>query len=203
MSSVPPGEGKSYILHKVGELFPPQDVMFVAGMTDKAVFHRRGSLVIKNEVGEYETIEEKIAKIDSVIEDKESEVAISKDANLKQVLRNEVKELEKQKKDLHKNACKLIDLSHKIIVFLDTPNSGLLLALMPVLSHDKYEVEYEFVVRDPESMVQSWKFWDLSRKHVNVYRELRHGNKGNGWTIMEITREGVGVNTKYKPRGIR
>ncbi len=28
----PSGEGKSYVLHKVGELFPPQDVMFVAGL---------------------------------------------------------------------------------------------------------------------------------------------------------------------------
>jgi hypothetical protein len=108
----PSGEGKSYVLHKVGKLFSPQDVMFVAGMSDKALFHRRGSLVIKNEAGEYETIEEKIGKIDSVIEDKESEVAISTDANLKRALRNEIKELQKQKKDL-----KLIDLSHKITLY--------------------------------------------------------------------------------------
>jgi hypothetical protein len=141
----PSGEGKSYVLHKVGELFLPQDVMFVAGMTDKALFHRSGSLVIKNEAGEWETIEEKIAKIESEIREKESDVAISKDTNLKQAHRNEIKELEKQMEDLYKNACKLIDLSHKIIVFQDTPNPGLLLALMPLLSHDKYEVEYEFV----------------------------------------------------------
>src|SRR5437868_4703175 len=57
----PSGEGKSYILHKVGENFPPEDVMFVAGMTDKA-FHRGGKLVLKNEIGEYESIDEKISK---------------------------------------------------------------------------------------------------------------------------------------------
>lgn len=31
-----------------------------------------------------------------------------------------------------------------------------------------------YVIRDPESMVQSWKFWDLSSAHPNVYRELKH-----------------------------
>jgi hypothetical protein len=60
-----------------------------------------------------------------------------------------------------------------------------------------------YVVRNPESKVQGWKFWDLSRAHANVYHELKHGNDGKGWTVMEITREGLGMNTKYKPRGIR
>lgn len=60
-----------------------------------------------------------------------------------------------------------------------------------------------YVVRDPESMVQSWKFWDLSRAHSNVYQELKHGNNDKGWTIMEVTREGLNKNTKYKVRGIK
>jgi len=58
-------------------------------------------------------------------------------------------------------------------------------------------------VRDPESVVQSWKFWDLSRAHADVYHELKNGNNGIGWTIMEITREGLNKNTKYKAKGIR
>jgi hypothetical protein len=53
----PSGEGKTYILHKVGEKFPKEDTMFLAGMTDKALFHRQGVLVIKNEIGEYESID--------------------------------------------------------------------------------------------------------------------------------------------------
>src|SRR5213592_1776386 len=118
----PSGEGKSYVLHKVGDLLPSEDIMFIAGTTDKALFHRPGRLVIKNEVGTYEPIEEKTAKIDSEIQDKESEGAISRDVNLKQALQNQIKELEKQKNDLRKNARKLIDLRHKIIVFQDTSN---------------------------------------------------------------------------------
>ena len=60
-----------------------------------------------------------------------------------------------------------------------------------------------YVVRDPESMVQSWKFWDLSRAHANVYHELRHGNNGKGWTMMEVTRDGLHKNTRYKVNGIK
>jgi hypothetical protein len=45
----PSGEGKSYVITKVGENFPKEDVMFLSGMTDKALFHRRGELVIQND----------------------------------------------------------------------------------------------------------------------------------------------------------
>ena len=69
--------------------------------------------------------------------------------------------------------------------------------------NDKPTKVLRYVVRDPESMVQSWKFWDLSRAHGNVYHELKNGNNGNGWTIMEVTREGLNKNTRYKVRGIK
>jgi hypothetical protein len=60
-----------------------------------------------------------------------------------------------------------------------------------------------YAVQDPESMIQSWKFWDLSRAHANVYHELKHGNNGKGWTVMEVTREGLNKNTWYKVKGAR
>jgi hypothetical protein len=141
----PSGEGKNYVINKVGDNFPKEDVMFLAGMTDKALFHRQDTLVIKNGVGEYGPVDNKIAEIDSEIEDKESEIATISDKNFKQARRNEIKQLEQQKNELVKEAKKLIDLSHKILVFLDTPRPELFNALMPLLSHNKYEMEYEFV----------------------------------------------------------
>jgi hypothetical protein len=131
------------VINKVGDNFRKEDVMFLAGMTDKALFHRQGTLVIKNSVGEYESVHDKVAEIDSEIAYKESEIAMSKDGNLKQARRNQVKQLEKQKHELFKDVKKLIDLSHKILVFLDTQRPELFNALMPLLSHDKYEIEYE------------------------------------------------------------
>jgi hypothetical protein len=158
----PSGEGKSYVLTKVGEVFPKEDVMFLSGMTDKALFHRPGILVIKNDQnGEYEAIDDRIAKIDSDIEDKQNEMDNAKAKNLKQGLISIIKALEKEKKDLLKETKKLIDLSHKILVFLDTPKPDLFSALMPLLSHDKYEVEYEFVdthnsIKTKTNLLRGW-----------------------------------------------
>jgi hypothetical protein len=143
----PSGEGKTWVIQKVGEKFPEEDVMYIAGMTEKALFHRSGILVTKKEKGsgEYEPIDEKISQIDIEIEDKELEISKTRDAAIIKVRKNEIKEMEEEKKSLHKDAKKLIDLSHKILVFLDSPSPGLFNALMPLLSHDRYEVEYEFV----------------------------------------------------------
>jgi hypothetical protein len=60
-----------------------------------------------------------------------------------------------------------------------------------------------YVVRDPKSMVQSWKFWDLSRAHQNVYHELKLGNNGKGWIVMEVTRDGLNKNPRYRVKGVR
>jgi hypothetical protein len=96
--NAPTGEGKSYVVSKVAELFPQSDVIFLTAMTDKALFHRQGILVVKNnETGEYESIEGKVAEIDSDIEDKESEMYTTTNTNLKQGLLSQIKELARQK----------------------------------------------------------------------------------------------------------
>lgn len=143
--NAPSGEGKNYVLRKVAENFPKEDVMFLTGMTDKALFHRAGKLVIKNNSnGEYEDIENLIQKLDSRKEDIEAELASTRDATTKQGLKAQLKTIEEEKQDLSKDAKKLIDLNHKILIFLDTPRSELLYALMSLLSHDNYEGEYEY-----------------------------------------------------------
>ena len=47
--NAPSGVGKNYVINKVASLFPNHDILSLAGMTDKALFHRSGTLVIKNE----------------------------------------------------------------------------------------------------------------------------------------------------------
>jgi hypothetical protein len=144
--NAPTGEGKSYVVSKVADLFPQSDIIFLTAMTDKALFHRQGKLVVKNnETGKYESIEDKVAEIDSDIEDKESEMYTTTNSNLKQGLHNQIKDLAREKRELLKGAMKLIDLNHKALIFADTPKQTLLEAIMSLLSHDRYEVEYEFV----------------------------------------------------------
>ena len=160
--NAPSGVGKNYVINKVAELFPENDILSLARMTDKALFHRPGTLVIKNELtGEYESMEQKIKDIDEQIEDKENEISQTNNQDTKQALRSTIIELKQKKKDLVKDARKLIDLSNKTIVFLDTPSEQLLSGLLPLLSHDKYEVEYEFVdthngIKTKNNVLRGW-----------------------------------------------
>lgn len=141
----PSGEGKTWVIQKVGEKFPEEDIMYIAGMTEKALFHRSGTLVIGKGNGEFEPIDERVSEIDVDIDEKMLEISKTQDAIVIKALKSEIKSLEEEKKGLFKDAKKLIDLSHKILVFLDSPSLGLFNALMPLLSHDRYKVEYEFV----------------------------------------------------------
>jgi hypothetical protein len=59
-------------------------------MSDKALFHRPGVLVIKNEKGEYQSVVDKISEIDSEIEDKGSEIAIANNSDLKKGLKSQI-----------------------------------------------------------------------------------------------------------------
>lgn len=160
--NAPAGVGKNYVINKVASLFPECDIVSLAGMTDKALFHRSGKLVIKNEIsGEYESIEESIKDLEEQIEEKEFEISRTNNTNLKQGLKSIVKDLEREKKDLLKDARKLIDLSNKIIIFLDTPSEQLLSGLLPLLSHDRYEIEYEFTdthngIKTKNNVLRGW-----------------------------------------------
>jgi hypothetical protein len=143
--NAPTGEGKTYVVQKVIDLFPKNDVICLVGMSEKALFHRPGILVIKNDDGNYISIEQKIKDIESQIQDYETEIANSNDKNLKNAKKHEIKDLEAQRKEISQNSKKLIELSGKTLIFLDSPPAHLLEALMPLLSHDRTEVEYEFV----------------------------------------------------------
>ncbi|HET9807299.1 MAG TPA: hypothetical protein VFP49_10350, partial [Nitrososphaeraceae archaeon] len=160
--NAPSGVGKNYVINKVASLFPQSDILSLAGMTDKALFHRPGILVKKNEnTGEYESIEGRIKDIDEQIEDEENEISQTNNRDAKQALRSTIIELKQKKKDLLKDARKLIDLSNKIIIFLDTPSEKLLSGLLPLLSHDKYEIEYEFVdthngIKTRNNVLRGW-----------------------------------------------
>ena len=82
--NAPSGVGKNYVINTVSSIFPQSDIVSLAGMTEKALFHRPGKLVIKNENGEYEPIERKLAHIENEIDKKEYELSSTMERNLKQ-----------------------------------------------------------------------------------------------------------------------
>jgi len=161
--NAPSGVGKNYVINKVASLFPDYDILSLAGMTEKALFHRSGTLVRKNEetAGEYEPIEDKITELENDMEETEKEISQTKDKNQKHELKNTLLQLKEERKELLKDTKKLIDLSNKIIIFLDTPPEQLLAGLLPLLSHDKYEVEYEYVdthngIKTRNNVLRGW-----------------------------------------------
>jgi hypothetical protein len=160
--NAPSGVGKNYVINKVASLFPKNDILALAGMTEKALFHRHGILVRKNEAtGEYDSIESKLIDIEDEINEKQSQLSQTKDPTQKQELKNVIKEIEANKKFLLKDAKKLINLENKIIVFLDTPPERLIAGLLPLLSHDEYEIEYEYVdthsgIKTRSNILKGW-----------------------------------------------
>ena len=142
--NAPPGEGKTHAIVKTIELFQTNDVVCIAGMTPKALFHRPGQLVIKDESGKYVSLEKRRVEIELEIQKYESEIHSTNDNNLKQARQHDIKELEQEIKDLPKQSKKLIDLTGLTIVFLDTPPVELFTAIMSLLSHDRNEAEYNF-----------------------------------------------------------
>ncbi len=108
--------GKTYIVDECMKCFPRNDVMLLGGMSPKALIYQKGVLVDEN-----------------------GEPLVFTD---KKELSNE--EREEQERQIQE-ARRLIDLRGKILVFLESPPFETLEMLKPILSHDKMEIEYQYV----------------------------------------------------------
>ncbi|MDQ3966779.1 MAG: hypothetical protein M3275_00105 [Thermoproteota archaeon] len=147
VNSRKPGEGKSHPITRILSFFPQEDVVLLMGSSDKALFHLPGTLVKQNEeTDRYEDIQPEIEALESE--------KLTEEANFQQIeeptqeqrrdFKKATKILDSKIRQLKREASKLIKLENKILVFLDTPNTSLLEALMPLLSHDAYESKYRF-----------------------------------------------------------
>lgn len=141
------GEGKTHVLMKVSDLFPDTDVQYIADMSEKAIFHQKGYLGIKNEDGDFENVEGHLYDLKETLDSKMNEFKKLGNGHLttKDDLKKEIAEIQKQINSIQVKAVKVIDLNHKILIFLDTPKEGIFKAFMSLLSHDKIAVEYHYV----------------------------------------------------------
>src|SRR5215204_1817972 len=106
------GAGKSYILNHVASFYPEKNIMILAGMSDKAIYHSDGPMVVE--------LEEKIEELKEDIKGN----------------KQQIKEIESKIKELRRSAQKLIDLTNKIIIIQDTPQPAVFNLLMTLLSQD-------------------------------------------------------------------
>jgi hypothetical protein len=179
----PSGEGKNWVIRHVAEKFPNDDVIRLSGMTVKSIFHRRGLLVVKNqETGEYEPLEDKLSEIDHEISEKKQEMLRTQSSDTKNGLESFIGSLEHDKREVKARSKKLIDLSHKIIIFMDTPPPELLNALMSLLSHDEHVTEYEYVdvyngIGTKTNVLRGWPVFIFAQAtdlgHYRRYTEIQ------------------------------
>jgi hypothetical protein len=171
--NAPTGEGKNWVLEKVASLFPKGDVIKLQGMTDKAIFHETGDIVIQAtdiDFGSFELELDELGELDKYGYYKYDYVTDQIDLQLDEIVERDsdyssetmgkqnkrlAKEVEAEKKHLAHFAKKLINLEHKIMLFLDTPSMSFISALMPLLSHDSYESEYKYV--DTNAGIKTYK----------------------------------------------
>jgi hypothetical protein len=139
------GAGKTYLLSHVGGHFPNRYVLPMIGMSDKAILHRPGIMVIEqdnDERGEVEVVP--IAPIIKKLELEKTESERQNQTGYKQ----KIKEFDSEIKDVNEKAEKLIDLNNQIILGLDTPQDSLFDVIMALMSQDfPGDQKYEFSER--------------------------------------------------------
>ncbi len=125
----PTSEGKTYPVNETINFLPKQDVWLVGSMTPKVITRERGILVDENS----NPIEEKIHHL-------KVNIRKEKDADKKE-------ELKEQLNVLYQKSKHLIDLSNKVLVFLEPPHQETWNILKPILSHDSLEIEHPYVFK--------------------------------------------------------
>ena len=129
----PTSEGKTYVVTRALKPFPEEDVWNIGNMSTKVLVRQKGILVgpdgkpIREQVNE---LKKRIRALGSA----------KKDAEEKQALIEELDELVE-------NAKTEIDLSGKILVFLEPPHRELWNLVKPILSHDLVKIDFPYVDR--------------------------------------------------------
>ena len=129
----PTSEGKTYVVTRALKPFPEEDVWNIGNMSTKVLVRQKGILVdpdgkpIREQVNE---LKKRLRALGSA----------KKDAEEKQALIDELEELVETAKTE-------IDLSGKILVFLEPPHRELWNLLKPILSHDLVKIDFPYVDR--------------------------------------------------------
>lgn len=137
------GAGKSYLLVLVAGYFPDKYVISLTGMSNKALLHEQGILVMEDEItGEAIPVGPHIQEL----EVEKEELEVKKPLNRED--RKRIKELQAELTDIKREVQKLIILDNRIILILDTAQEDLFNALMSMISQDtQKDQKYEFVDR--------------------------------------------------------
>ena len=131
------GAGKTYVTKIVASYFPSKHLMNLAGVTDKAFFYMRGEMVINGKKpGEFIPVKPLISEL---------KIGMAKKQDQGEKLTSEEKQkIQDEIERLNEESFRLIDLRFTDIILGDTPQEGLLNAIMSILSQDAENAEYMY-----------------------------------------------------------
>jgi hypothetical protein len=127
----PTSEGKTYPVVETLGIFPQNDIWYIGGMSPMVLVRQKGVLVDRNN----QPIQAEVKRI-------KKEIYLLGNGKLD---KRRAFELKDELNNLLEDSKRLIDFSNKIIVFLDAPHPELWDKIKPILSHDKWEVEFPYV----------------------------------------------------------
>jgi len=136
--------GKTYNVIEVLKYFPKEDVWLLGGLSPTALVHDKGKLVDEN--GEEIELEKKPVKPHKT--DYQNERDYRK-------ARQDYKEQKETWIKRLKNSYYIVDLSGKILVFLEAPHIETFNRLRPILSHDNPQISYKFTDKTSRGKLQT------------------------------------------------
>ena len=140
ISSKDSGAGKSYLLVLVAGYMPRMYVVSLTGMSDKAMLHKAGILVVENDDGEPVPLDPLLERLEDnkeeLVEQLNNLPRITTSKDQRRILKETIANINAEIKDLKMKAEKLIVLENKIILLLDTTQDSLFNALMSLVSQD-------------------------------------------------------------------
>jgi hypothetical protein len=138
LSSLIPGAGKNYLIYITTTYIPEQYVILYNRLSDRALFHIAGDLVVCKfdyENGKGEIIEPVEGYLKE-LHNKAKKIQRKNKKSITQEDRDELYEIQDEIRNTYSSAQKVIELDNIIQVFLDTPPESLWEALMSLISQD-------------------------------------------------------------------
>jgi hypothetical protein len=140
------GSGKTYNTTETLKYFPEDPIWFLGGMSRKSLVHSHGVLLNKN--GEEIDLDYRPTKPNKKDFDNEED--------FKRAVQNYQEQLKDRREEM-RDSYTLVDLSHKVLVFLESPDFETFQMLRPILSHDKEQIQYQFVDKTGKGQLQTRK----------------------------------------------
>ena len=140
----PTTEGKTYaVIQSILKYFPKSDYALIGSISPKALIRQHGILVDK----------ENYQALEPTIKDLKKQIRECKDD------KNKKEDLQEQLDQLYKEAKYLIDLSGKILLFLESPHPDVWEIIKTALSHDAWEIEHPYVDTDLRTKIIVTRGW--------------------------------------------